>query len=55
MVNPSPEKGKIISIKVLDRLKQALVTEGLVTKQKLKDAEITAQRENETLSKILVR
>jgi len=55
LVNSVSKKGKIISIKVLDRLKQALVTEGLVTKEKLRVAEITAQRENETLSKILVR
>jgi len=55
MVNPSPEKGKIISIKALDRLKQALVTEGLVTKEKLRVAEIAAHRENETLSRVLVR
>ena len=55
MANPGPKKGKIVSIKVLDRLKQALVNEGLVTREKLRVAEITAQRENEILSKILVR
>ena len=55
MADPSPNKGKLISIKVLDRLKQALVNEGLVTKEQLRVAEITAQRETETLSKILVR
>lgn len=55
MANTSQEKGKIISFKVLDRLKLALIKEGLVTKEKLRVAEIKAQRENETLSKILVR
>ncbi len=55
MVNPSQEKGKIISFKVLDRLKLVLIKEGLVTKEKLRVAEITAQRENETLSRVLVR
>jgi type II secretory ATPase GspE/PulE/Tfp pilus assembly ATPase PilB-like protein len=44
MADPSPEIGKVISIKVLDRLKQTLVNEGLVTKEKLRVAEITAQR-----------
>jgi len=55
MANTSQEKGKIISFKVLDSLKLALIKEGLVTKEKLRVAEIKAQRENETLSKILVR
>jgi len=55
MLNPSPEKGKIVSIKVLNRLKQALINEGLVTKEKLRDAVITARHENKTLSEILVK
>ncbi|MBL7177783.1 MAG: ATPase, T2SS/T4P/T4SS family [Pseudomonadota bacterium] len=55
MLNPSPEKGKIVSIKVLDRLKQALINEGLVTKENLRDAVITARHENKTLSEILVK
>jgi len=55
MVNPAQEKGKVVSIKILDRLKQSLVNEGLVTKEKLRLAEITAQRKNEPLSKILVK
>ena len=55
MADPAQEKGKIISIKVLDRLKQALINEGLISKEKLRIAEITARRENETLSKILIR
>ncbi len=55
MINPSQKKGKIISIKVLDRLKQALVNEGLLTREKLRVAEMQAQREDETLSKILVK
>ena len=55
MVNPVSKKGEIISIKVLNRLKQSLVNKGLVSKEKLRVAEITAKRENETLSKILIR
>jgi len=55
MANLVSKKDKIISIRFLARLKQALVKEGLVTKEKLRVAEIKAQRENETLSKILIR
>lgn len=55
MVNPSPQKGAVISIKVLDRLKQDMVDAGLVTKEKLRLAETTAQRENKTLSDILIK
>ncbi|MBU4185397.1 MAG: GspE/PulE family protein [Proteobacteria bacterium] len=55
MVNPLQERSKVISIKVLDRLKQAMVNEGLVTREKLRIAEIAAQRKNETLSKTLIK
>jgi len=55
MADPSPEKGKVISIKVLDRLKQALVDEGKITAEQLADAERSAQRENESLSSILIK
>ncbi len=55
MDNPVSKKAKIISFKVLGRLKQTLVNEGLVTKEELRVAEMAAQRESVTLSKILVR
>ena len=55
MVNPVSKKGEIINIKLLKHLKQSLINEGLVTKEKLRVAEITAKRENEPLSKILIR
>lgn len=54
-MTPIPEIGKIVNIRVLNRLKQALVNEGLVTKEQLRAAETTAQHENESLSKILIR
>lgn len=44
-----------MNVKLLDNLKQAFVDEGMVTVEQLRVAEATAQRENETLSKILVR
>lgn len=55
MPNPAQKRSKVISITVLDRLKQAMVNEGLVTREKLKVAEIAAQRKNETLSKTLIK
>ena len=55
MINSSPTKADVISINFLDRLKRALINEGLVAKEKLRLAEITAQRENTTLSNILIR
>ena len=55
MVNSGPLKGDFINKKTLDRLKQAMITDGLVTEKELGNAEITAQRENEPLSKILVK
>jgi len=45
----------VLSTKFQDRLKQALVEEGLVTKEKLKSAEITARNENTTLINALTR
>ena len=44
-----------MNITLLDNLKQAFVDEGIVSVEQLRVAEATAQRENETLSKILVR
>lgn len=55
MVNSDPLKSDFINKKTLDRLKQAMITDGLTTKQQLENAEITAQRENEPLSRILVK
>lgn len=54
MVRLVPHKGKLINIKLLDRLKQALVEEGLVTREQLKVAELKGQRENEPLSRALL-
>lgn len=50
-----PEKGKIISFRVVARLKKALVDEGLVTKEQLTMAAIKAQQEDETLGKVLIK
>ena len=55
MINPAQEKGKVVSIKILDRLKQALVNEGVITTEQLAVAETTAQSENESLARILVQ
>jgi type IV pilus assembly protein PilB len=55
MVSPVPERDKIINIRMLDRLKQALVNEGVITKEKLKIAEATAKRENDPLRKTLIK
>lgn len=55
MVNPVPERDKIINIRMLDRLKQDLVNEGVITKEKLKIAEATAKRENEPLRMTLIK
>jgi len=50
-----PEKGKIISFRVVARLKKTLVDEGLVTKEQLTMAAIKAQQEDETLGKVLIK
>lgn len=55
MVNPVPKKAKVISIEALDRLKNDLVKEGLVTAENLGVAELTAQRDNESLRSTLVK
>ena len=55
MVSPVPKRDKIINIRMLDRLKQALVNEGVITKEKLKIAEATAKRENEPLRNTLIK
>ncbi len=54
MVEAIPERGKIINIKTIERLKQALVDEGLISKDGLRAAEGTARQENENLGKTLV-
>ena len=44
-----------MNIKSLEKLKQALVDEGVITAEQLAAAETTAQRENENLTNILVK
>jgi len=55
MADPAPERGKIISIKALDRLKQALINEGVINTAQVKAVEDTAKKENEPLSKTLIK
>jgi len=55
MINSAPRERKIVSINGLQRLKQALMKEGLITKDDLRVAEVAAQHENESLNKILVK
>ena len=55
MIDLSPKQESAISVKIQNRLKRALINEGLVTKEKLRLAEITAQRENETLRNMLIK
>jgi type IV pilus assembly protein PilB len=55
MVNQIREKDNIVSVRIFDRLKQDMVKEGLITKENLKIAEMTAQQENESPSNILVK
>jgi type IV pilus assembly protein PilB len=55
MADPAPERGKIISIKALDRLKQALINEGVINAAQLKAAEGAATKENDPLSKTLIK
>ncbi len=54
MVNSIPQKDEIINNKTLARLKQAMITDGLVTKEELRTAEMTAQQKNISLSRTLV-
>jgi len=55
MVNSISSKKDIINSRTLDRLKQAMVTDGLITKEKLRIAEMTAKDKGEPLSTILVK
>ena len=55
MVDLSSKKDSAISVKIQNRLKRALINEGLITKEKLRLAEITAKSENENLRNILIR
>ena len=54
MAEPAPKIDKVIRITMQDRLKQILVNEGVITKEKLRVAEIEAQREKEPLRKTLI-
>jgi len=55
MADPALERGKIIRITMQDRLKQILVNEGVITKEKLRVAELEAQREKEPMRKTLIK
>ena len=55
MADPALERGKIIRITMQDRLKQILVNEGVITKEKLGVAELEAQREKEPMRKTLIK
>lgn len=55
MVKPISIKVEIINTNALNRLKQTMVNEGLVTGEKLRIAEIAAKSKNETLSNTLIK
>lgn len=55
MALPDRDKGKILTFKVVDRLKQALVKEGLLRQEQLRSAEIMAQQEHVTLATVLIK
>ena len=55
MADPAQERGKIIRITMQDRMKQILVNEGVITKEKLGVAELEAQREKEPMRKTLIK
>ncbi|MDY7034478.1 MAG: GspE/PulE family protein [Thermodesulfobacteriota bacterium] len=55
MKNAALKKKEIVSIKVVERLKESLVDEGLITKDMLRTAEEAAHREGEILGRTLVR
>jgi len=55
MVNQTQTMDNVVSIRVLDRLKQEMVKEGLITIENLRIAETTAQQEQNTLSSTLIK
>ena len=54
MNDSNPPKSQITRFNALDRLKQSLVTEDLVTKEQLCVAELAARRDQKSLHKTLV-
>ncbi|OGP49705.1 MAG: hypothetical protein A2Y79_05305 [Deltaproteobacteria bacterium RBG_13_43_22] len=55
MIKSSPIKSESLTLKVLTRLKEDLVQEGLVTKDQLRAAEMKAQKDHESLGISLIK
>jgi len=55
MANSNSERAKVTDIRTMNRFKQSLVKEGVISKEKLWIAEATANREKQTLSRTLIR
>ena len=55
MTGITPKAQNTITFKTVDRLKETLITEGLLTQDQLKAAMRMAQEENESLGKILIK
>jgi len=55
MVNSGPNKNRISSLKDIEKLKQDMVDDGLITGEKLAEAETMAQESNESLQEVLIK
>lgn len=55
MANSGPNKNKISSLKDIEKLKQDMIADGLVTEEQLLEAEAMAKENNDPLQEVLIK